>query len=170
VVNDGAGQAAAANGQILFARESTERKTDHAMALLAGPHTRTGADGNTSAGMVDLVVEETCKKERAARHLSAYLVAWKTMCLFRTLRLDEREIARTGGLHADFTDLAMAGSLVRKLFREGQWFPSRKNIFNKLTAEGEHTGFIHPITGKAVQFSHPTKPVRWPSLHLLKED
>jgi hypothetical protein len=117
----------------------------------------------------ELVVEETCKNERAARHLSAYLVAWKTMCLFRTLRWDEKEIARRGGLHADFTDFAMAGSFVRKLFREGQWFPSRKNIFNKVTTEGEHTEFLHPITGKAVQFSHPSKPVRWPSL-LVSED
>ena len=112
----------------------------------------------------DLVVEETCKKERAARHLSAYLLAWKTMCVFRSLSLDEKEITRRGGLKADFTDLAMAGSLVRRLFREGQWFPSRRNIFNKVTAEGEDVAFIHPLTGKGVQFRHPSKPVRWGSL------
>ena len=67
----------------------------------------------------DLVVEETCKDERAAHHLSAYLLAWKTMCLFRSLRLNEKEIPRWGGLNADFTDFAAAGSLLRKLFREG---------------------------------------------------
>jgi hypothetical protein len=112
----------------------------------------------------ELVVEETCKNERAARHLSAYLVAWKTMCLFRTLRLDEKKIAKGRNLHANFTDLAMTGSLVRKLFREGQWFPSTKNIFNKVTAEGEDTAFIHPVTGKGIRYRHRSKPVRWESL------
>jgi hypothetical protein len=109
----------------------------------------------------DLVVEETCKDERAARHLSAYLQAWKTMCLFRSLPLSEKEIAQRGGLKADFTDFAGAGSLVRKLFREGHWFPSRRNIFNKVTAAGEDVGFIHPISGKVVRFRHRSKPVRW---------
>jgi hypothetical protein len=112
----------------------------------------------------DLVVEETCKKERAARHLSAYLQAWKTMCLFRSLPLSEKDIPREGSLRADFTDFAAAGSLVRNLFREGQWFPSRKIIFNKITAEGEDVAFIHPISGKVVRFRHPSKPLRWKSV------
>jgi hypothetical protein len=113
---------------------------------------------------VDLVVEETCKKERAARHLSAYLQAWKTMCLFRSLPLSEKEIPRRGSLHADFTDFAAAGSLVRKLFREGQWFPSRRNILNKVAAVVEDASFLHPITGKAVCFRRRTEPVRWKPL------
>jgi hypothetical protein len=113
---------------------------------------------------VELVAEETCKNERAARHLSAYLVAWKTMCLFRTPRLDEREFATRGKLHANFTDLARAGSLVRKLFREGQWFPSTRNIFDKVASVVEDASYLHPITGKEIRFKHRSKPVRWVSL------
>ena len=118
----------------------------------------------------DVVIEETCKDERASRHLSAYLQAWKTMCLFRSLRLSEKEITRRGGLTADFTDLAMAGSLVRKLFREKQWFPSTKTIFNKVTAEGEDAAFLHPITGKGIRCRHRSKPVRWAPLLVFEED
>ena len=118
----------------------------------------------------DLVVEETCKDERAARHLSAFLQAWKTMCLLRSLRLSEKEITRRGGLHADFTDFAAAGSLLRKLFREGHCYPPTRNIFNKVSAVGEDVGFIHPITGKGIQFRHRSKPVRWRPLLVFEED
>jgi hypothetical protein len=112
----------------------------------------------------DLVVEETCKDERAARHLSAYLLAWKTMCLLRSLRLNAKEIDRRGGLQADFTDFAAAGSLLRELFREGHRFPSTRNIFDKISAGGEDAGYIHPVTGKGICFKHRTEPVRWRSV------
>jgi hypothetical protein len=118
----------------------------------------------------DLVVEETCKKVHAARHLSAFLQAWKTMCLFRSLRLNAKEIDRRGGLEADFNDFAGAGSLLRRLFREGHWFPSPRNIFEKVKAVGEDAGFFHPVTGKAVCFKHRTEPVRWASLLVSEED
>ena len=116
----------------------------------------------------DLVVEETCKDERAARHLPAFLQAWKTMCLFRSLRLSEKEITGQGCLHADFTDFAAAGSLLRKLFREGHWFPSRRNIFDKVRAVGEDAGFIHPITGKGIRYRQRSTPVRWASVLELR--
>ena len=90
--------------------------------------------------------------------------------LFRSVRLSEKEITRRGGLKADFTDLAMAGSLVRKLFRERQWFPSTKTIFNKVTAEGEDAAFLHPITGKGIRYRHRSKPVRWAPLLVFEED
>ena len=112
----------------------------------------------------DLVVEETCKDERAARHLPAFLQAWKTMCLLRSLRLNAKEIDRRGGLQADFTDFAAAGSLLRKLFREGHRFPSTRNIFDKISAGGEDAGYIHPVTGKGICFKHRTEPVRWGSV------
>jgi hypothetical protein len=112
----------------------------------------------------DLVVEETCRDERAARHLPAFLQAWKTMCLLRSLRLNAKEIDRRGGLQADFTDFAAAGSLLRGLFREGHWYPPTRNIFNKVTPAGEDAGYIHPVTGKGICFKHRTEPVRWGSV------
>ena len=112
----------------------------------------------------DVVVEETCKDERAARHLTAFLQAWKTMCLLRSLPLREKEIAQRGGLLADFTDFAAAGSLLRELFREGHWYPPTRNIFNKVSTVGEDAGYIHPVTGKGIRFKHRTDPVRWRSV------
>ena len=105
----------------------------------------------------DVVVEETCKDSDAARHLPAFLQAWKTMCLLRSLPLKEKEIAQRGGLQADFTAFAAAGSLIRRLFREGHWFPSTRNIFDKVRAGGEDVGFIHPVTGKGIRLKHRTE-------------
>jgi hypothetical protein len=112
----------------------------------------------------DVVVEETCKDSDAARHLPAFLQAWKTTCLLRSLPLSEKEIDRRGGLHADFTDFAAAGSLLRKLFLEGHWFPPTRSIFEKVKSVGGDAGFIHPITGKGIRYRHRSKPVRWRSV------
>jgi hypothetical protein len=112
----------------------------------------------------DVIVEETCKDERAARHLPAFLQAWKTMCLLRSLRLKEKEISQRGGLLVDFTDFAATGSLVRKLFREGHWYPPIRNIFNKVSPAGDDAGYIHPVTGKGICLKHRTEPVRWRSV------
>jgi hypothetical protein len=112
----------------------------------------------------DVIVEETCKDERAARHLPAFLQAWKTMCLLRSLPLKEKEIAQQGGLLGDFTDFAATGSLLRGLFREGHWYPPTRNIFNKVSPAGEDAGYIHPVTGKGICFKHRTEPARWRSV------
>jgi hypothetical protein len=113
---------------------------------------------------MDVVVEETCKDERAARHLPAFLQAWKTMCLLRSLPLKEKEIAQRGGLLGNFTDFAATGSLLRELFREGHWYPPARNIFNKVRSVGEDAGYIHPVTGKGICLKHRTEPVRWRSV------
>jgi len=112
----------------------------------------------------DVVVEETYKDERATRHLTAFLQAWKTMCLLRSLPLKEKEIAQRGGLLADFTDFAAAGSLLRELFREGHRYPPTRNVFNKVSTVGEDAGYIHPVTGKGIRFKHRIDPVRWRSV------
>jgi hypothetical protein len=102
----------------------------------------------------DLVIEETCKDERAARHLPAFLQAWKTMAVVRSLPWDKKEILRRGQVHANFTDFAAAGSLLRGVFREGHRFPSTGNIFNRAFPVGEENGFVHPLTGKGIRYIH----------------
>ena len=119
----------------------------------------------------DLVVEEACKDERAARHLPAFLQAWKTMCLFRSFQADEKAILRRGELHADFTDFAAAGSLLRGVFREGHWFPPTRKIFNRVFPVGEESVLMHPLTGKGIRYTHRNEdPVRWIPLDLGGED
>jgi len=68
-------------------------------------------------------------------------------------------------MKADFLDLAAATLLSKALFREARWFPSPKNLFNRISEVGDQTGLLHPLTGKGVRYKHSEKaPVQWQSL------
>ena len=78
------GKTAATNGaksELLFpSPDFTGRRTDGAMASLQDLIRERAQLGIVLPDWADVVVEEACKDERASRHLSAYLQAWKTMC------------------------------------------------------------------------------------------
>jgi hypothetical protein len=105
----------------------------------------------------DLVVEQICNDERRARHLPAFLQAWRTMCALRSLRSSEKEILPGNELRASFEDFAATSLLLRKVFREGCWFPSTRNIFEKVQPANQATGLIHPVTGRGIRYTHRGK-------------
>jgi hypothetical protein len=112
-----------------------------------------------------IVVEQMCERDdRAMRHVPAVLQMWRTMCLIRSFRSEENNKARY--LQATFEDLAAASLLARKVFREGQWFPSCKKIFGKLGKSYDRTRVMHPVTGKPVVYERREEEVavRWESL------
>ena len=99
----------------------------------------------------EVVVEEICElDERAAYHIPAFLVLWKTVCLIRSFQFESNATAET--LQATFEDLAVAILLAKKAFREASWFPSPQKLFNRLGKDGNRTGVMHPLTGKPVAY------------------
>lgn len=104
----------------------------------------------------ELVVEQTSADYVAARHLPAFLQAWKTMSLLRSLQSGEKK-RESGSLTATFEDLAATGLLVRKVFKEGHWFPSANKLFARIRPAGARTGLLHPVTGKGVSYEHETQ-------------
>lgn len=113
----------------------------------------------------DLVVEEICKNERAARHLPAFLQAWKTMAVLRSFLGDEKTILRQGEVRGDFADFAATGLFLRGAFREGHWFPSIDGMFKRVMSKCQESALLHPLTGKGIRYSHRTEtPARRPLL------
>jgi hypothetical protein len=111
----------------------------------------------------DVVVDQACQDERAARHLPAFLEAWKTMSLLRAFRADDGCEKET--LQADFEDLAVTSLLLRGVFREGHWFPSPAKVFAEVFPVGEEKAVINPLTGKGVRYTRrDDHPVKWGSL------
>jgi hypothetical protein len=99
----------------------------------------------------DVVVEQACHDERAARHLPAFLAGWKTMALLRSFRGDDdqgRDI-----IQAEFEDLAATSLLLRGVFREGHWFPSPAKVFGEVFPAGKESGVISPLSGKGVRYT-----------------
>jgi hypothetical protein len=112
----------------------------------------------------DVVVEQACRDERAARNLPAYLHAWKTMCLLRSFGGDDDDHDRDT-LQAGFEDLAAASLLLRGVFQEGRWFPSPAKVFSQVFPAGKECGVINPLTGKGVRYTQrDDQPVHWSNL------
>jgi hypothetical protein len=109
---------------------------------------------------MEVVVEQSCADYRAARHLPTFLQAWKTMCLLRSLQKGAKNNWQ-GPLVASFEDFAATGMLMRKLFKEGHWFPSPKKIFATIGNAGDETSVLSPITGKGVVYQNPKKRPAW---------
>jgi hypothetical protein len=112
----------------------------------------------------DLAIERRCADFAAAPHLPAFLQAWKTMCILRSLQIDKTESKRTR-LEAHFEDFAATGLLLRRVFREGSWFPSAAQLFNRISPVGERVSVMHPATGKRVVYEHREQQrQQWQSL------
>lgn len=101
----------------------------------------------------ELVVEQTSADYGAARHLPAFLQVWKTMSLLRSLQSGQKK-QESGLLTATFEDFAATGLLVRKLFKEGHWFPSAKKLFARIRPAGARTALLHPLTEKDISYEH----------------
>ena len=99
----------------------------------------------------DVVVEQACQDERAARHLPAFLTGWKTMTLLRSFRGDDGHDGDI--IQADFEGLAVTSLLLRGVFREGHWFPSPAKVFNRVFPASQASGVINPLNGKGVRYS-----------------
>ena len=100
-----------------------------------------------------IAIEQMCEAdERAAVYVPTFLQAWRTMCLIRSFQSGEDQERRS--MKADFLDLAAATLLSKALFREARWFPSPKNLFNRISEVGDQTGLLHPLTGKGVRYKH----------------
>jgi hypothetical protein len=113
----------------------------------------------------ELVIEKICQDERSRRHVPAFLIAWKTMCMLRSFLADGKE-AEHDVIEGDFESLAATAALLKKVFREGCWFPSTAQIYDTVTKPASRTGLVNPVTGKALTYFHreDRKPVRYHSL------
>jgi hypothetical protein len=103
----------------------------------------------------DLVIELACQDERAARHLPAFVQAWKTMCLLRSFSGDDSCERKT--LQAGFEDLAATSLLLRGVFQEGRRFPSPAKVFSEVFPAGKECGVINPLTGKGIRYTRRDK-------------
>jgi hypothetical protein len=110
-----------------------------------------------------IVVEQMFERDdKALRHVPALMQMWRTMCLIRSF---QRAATGTGKSPvASFEDLAAAILLAKKVFREGHWFPSAKQIFEALPTRSGRTGVISPVTGKAIRYERQREPTRWQSV------
>lgn len=105
----------------------------------------------------ELVVEKVCVDPRAHKNVPAFLQCWKIMTVLRSFGSHKEKDVQRGVLRADIEDFA-ATAAVMKVFREGRWFPSPQYIFKKVSREGDHCYFIHPLTGKGVKYTHDPEP------------
>jgi hypothetical protein len=116
----------------------------------------------------DVFIEHVSQDDRAARHLPAFLQAWKTMSLLGSFRRDEgcENSGRRELLEADFEDLAVTSSLLRGVFREGHRFPSVDKVFDRVFPVGTVFAVIHPLSGKGIRYTRQEErePVRWEPL------
>lgn len=115
----------------------------------------------------DVVVEPMCGDERVSRHIPALLQVWKTIALLRSFqhRYDER----AGILQARFEDFAAAYLLARKAFWEGQWFPSPRGVFEKISPAIQNAALMNPVTGKGIKYQRQEQSgMHWKTL--LPED
>jgi hypothetical protein len=112
----------------------------------------------------EVVIEQACLDERTARHIPAFLQAWKTMALLRSFGAD-KERRRLELLQASFEDLAATSMLLRGVFREGHCFPSPAKVFDQVRSIGKESGVINPLNGKGVRYTRrDDQPVQWSSL------
>jgi hypothetical protein len=105
----------------------------------------------------DVVISHSCRDEKSARHLPAFLEAWKTMTLLRSFRVDDGHQQREF-LLGGFEDLAVASLLLRVVFREGQRLPSVDKVFDECFKKGEVYGVLSPITGRGRRYEPRTVP------------
>jgi hypothetical protein len=105
----------------------------------------------------DVVISLSCRDEKSARHLPAFLEAWKTMTLLRSFRVDDEHKQREF-LLGGFEDLAVASLLLRGAFREGRTLPSVNKVFDECFKNGEVYGVLNPITGRGVRYEPRTVP------------
>jgi len=116
---------------------------------------------------VDIFIEQCCD-EHGSGNLPVFLRAWQTMAVLRSFARDafaDPRSDRQNTLPADFSDLAVTSLLLRKVFKQGCWFPSPAKIFNHVFPVGKEFGVINPVTGKGVRYTRrESKPVEWQSL------
>jgi hypothetical protein len=116
---------------------------------------------------VDIFIEQ-CSDDHGSINLPVFLRAWQTMAVLRSFAREVFAGAtgdRRNTLQADFSDLAVTSLLLRKVFKQGHWFPSPAKIFNQVFPVGQECGVINPITGKGVRYiRRADKPVQWESL------
>jgi hypothetical protein len=106
----------------------------------------------------DTVIEQKCDGP-GARYLPVFLRAWQTMTMLRSFARDksEEDVCDQQSIRADFDDLAVTSLLVRKVFREGCWFPSPAKIFAQVFPSDLERGVINPLSGKGVRYRQRTQ-------------
>jgi|SRR5579862_3812617 len=101
------------------------------------------------------VMGEQIHDVRGRRYLPVFLRAWRTMATLRSIGQHAPEgdmIGEQNMLLASFEDLAVTSLLVRRVFREGSWFPSPAKIYREIFPVGEARAVINPLTGKGVRY------------------
>ena len=147
-----------------------DEEQTRAMASFAGPHPRTGAAGNHIARMGGPGRRRNLQG-RARLSSSFGIPASVENDVFVPVSAVERERNYSAGRFERGLHRFGHGRLTRPKVVPGKAVvPFHKNIFNKVTAEGEDAGFIHPITGKGIRYRHRSKPVRWAPLLVFEEN
>lgn len=113
----------------------------------------TAASGIRLPEWTDLVAEQAGADYRIAQTLPAFLQAWKTMALVRSLSAQVKSSQRAPVV-PNLDDFARANLLLRKLFVERNRFPSTKRLLSRITPPTERVGVINPVTGKGVVYGH----------------
>jgi hypothetical protein len=110
-----------------------------------------------------IVVEQMHERnDKALRLVPVLMSMWRTMCVIRSFQRPATGAGKS--LVASFEDLAATILLAKKVFREGCWFPSPKQVFEELPARYVRTGVISPMTGKPLVYERQTEPTSWQSV------